>query len=382
MKMPLDPAAAAQIVIWGGLLLGLLFGAFGQVSRFCIRGAIADWVTFRGPARLLSWMLAVAVAAAGVQALIALQLFDAGRSVLWSPSFLWLSYLAGGAVFGFGMVLSGGCPQRSLVKAGGGDLKAVVTLVVTAIAALMTLRGAFAGLRVNLLDAWRVQLATPQDLGSLAAAALPLPAELLRWAVVVALLLTAGWAAWRHRHQMEPSHWFGGILVGLLVPLAFLLTGYIGFIAEHPETLEPAWMGTQSRRPEGLSFAAPLGHSLDLLTLWSDKATIATFGVMLTLGVLLGSFATAKARKDFRVESFRTPRELTSHLAGSVLMGVGGVTAMGCSIGNGLTGLAMLSGGALLAVAGIVAGAVAALHLQRRQMEKAEMEPGLSKAAT
>ena len=370
MKTTFDPASAAQIVIWGGLALGLMFGAISQSTRFCIRGAIADWAIFRGPARLVSWMLAVSVAAVGVQVLISLQLFEAARSVSWSPSFLWLSYLLGGTVFGFGMVLAGGCPQRSLVKAGSGDLRALVTLIVTSIAALMTLRGAFAGLRVDLLDSWKVQLATPQDIASIAAATLPVPVDLLRWSVALALLAAASWAAWSNRQVMERGHWLGGILVGLLVPLAFFLTGSVGFIPEHPETLESAWMGTQSHRPEGLSFAAPLGHSLDLLTLWSDNATIASFGVMLTLGVLLGSLLTAKLRKDFRVESFRTPQELTSYLAGSVLMGVGGVTAMGCSVGNGLTGLAMLSTGAMLAVAGIVAGALLALRAQQLQSER------------
>jgi hypothetical protein len=115
-----------------------------------------------------------------------------------------------------------------------------------------------------------------------------------------------------------------------------------------------------------------MGHALDLLTLWSDKATVATFGVMLSLGVLLGAFATAKLRGDFRLESFRTPREMRDHAAGALLMGFGGVTALGCSVGNGVTGLAMLSTGSALAVAGITAGAWLALSRQLRAAEAAE----------
>jgi uncharacterized membrane protein YedE/YeeE len=324
----------------------------------------------------------VAVACVAVQALIALQVFDPARATPWSTQFLWASYLAGGTAFGFGMILAGGCPQRSLVKAGSGDLKALVTLIVTAIAALMTLRGAFAGLRVNLLDRWSIPLSTPQDLGSIASVAFPLPAGMLRWLIALALLAAAIWAVWGQRRQMQRAHWLGGIVVGLLVPLAYGLTGNIGFIPEHPETLEAAWMGTQSRRPEALSFAAPLAHSLDLLTLWSDKSTVASFGVMLALGVLAGSFAISKLRNDFRLLSFRTPQELVSHLAGSVLMGVGGVTAVGCSIGNGVTGLAMLSAGAALAVAGIVAGALLALRLQQRQRRNSELAFSVRQAGT
>ena len=362
MNSALDPAVAVRTVVWGGLLLGLVLGAVGQASRFCVRGAIDDWVRLHQPGRLVSWLLAIAVAAVAVQALIGLELFDARRTVAWGSNLMWLSALVGGAVFGFGMILAGGCPQRSLVKAGSGDLKALVTLVVTAIAALMTLRGAFAGWRVDYLDRWNLALATPQDIGSMAATALPLPAGAIRAIAVVALLAAAAYAAWRHRGELRRAHWLGGIAVGLLVPLAFLLTGTVGFIPEHPETLEAAWMGTQSRRPEGLSFAAPLAHSLDLLTLWSDKSTVATFGVLLALGVMAGSFASAWLRGDFRLLSFESPHELLSHLAGSVMMGFGGITALGCSIGQGLTGLALLSVGSATAVAGIVAGAVLAIR--------------------
>jgi uncharacterized membrane protein YedE/YeeE len=169
-------------------------------------------------------------------------------------------------------------------------------------------------------------------------------------------------------------HWVGGIAVGLLVGAAFVLTGHIGFLPEHPETLEPAWLGTQSKRPESLSFSAPMGHLLDLLTLWSDKATVATFGVMLALGVLAGSFVTAKARRDFRLESFSSPRSVLEHIAGGVLMGFGGVTALGCSIGNAVTGLATLSLGSALATFGIVAGARLALARQIRAVEMADAQ--------
>lgn len=382
MNTVLDPAAAARTVIWGGLLLGLVLGVVGQASRFCVRGAIDDWVRLRQPGRMVSWLLAIAVAAFAVQALTGLQLFDARRTVAWGSNFMWLSALAGGAVFGFGMILAGGCPQRSLVKAGSGDLKALVTLVVTSIAALMTLRGAFAGWRVDFLDRWSLALATPQDIGSIAAAALPLPAGAIRAIAVVALLAIAGYAAWRHRAQLKRAHWAGGIAVGLLVPVAFVLTGVIGFIPEHPETLEAAWMGTQSRRPEGLTFAAPLAHSLDLLTLWSDRSTVATFGVLLALGVLAGSFASARLRGDFKLLSFGSPRELLSHLGGSVMMGFGGITALGCSIGQGLTGLALLSLGSVFAVAGIVAGAVLAIRWRVRGARVADGTAALREAGS
>jgi hypothetical protein len=226
----------------------------------------------------------------------------------------------------------------------------------------MTLRGLFAELRVQGLDAWSLQLERPQDLGSLLAAVVPGSPGLWRWLVLLAALSAACVGLWRARASMNRVQWIGGSVVGLLVPVSWWLTGHVGFVAEHPQTLEPAWLGTQSHRPEALSFTAPLAHALDLLTYWTDKNTVATFGVMLSLGVLLGSLVSSRLRGDFRVESFESSDELLGHLAGGALMGFGGVTALGCSIGQGVTGLAMLSAGAAVAVAGIVVGAIAALN--------------------
>lgn len=380
MSPELQPATLAQYVVWGGLLLGLALGAIGQATRFCVRGAIADWVEFRSPGRLVSWLLAIAVGALAVQALLAAGAFDASRTIYWGERFPWLSYLVGGLLFGYGMILAGGCPQRCLVKAGSGNLKALVTLVLIAIVSLMTLRGAFAGLRANGLDAFAITLGGSQDLGGLLGRNLSVSPVALRWALALAILAAVLALAWRVRAQLKAAHWTGGLLVGLLVAAAFYLTGNVGFLPEHPETLEPAWLGTQSRRPEALSFSAPLGHALDLLTLWTDKATVATFGVMLALGTLVGSFVSAKLRGDFKLESFQTPRELGAHAAGAALMGFGGITALGCSLGNGVTGLAMLSAGALIATGGITAGAWLALVRQGRRAGAGSNIPVSSRA--
>ena len=371
----LDPAAAARWVVLGGLVLGLVLGAVGQGTRFCVRGAIADRVSTGSPGRLAGWLVAVVVAIVSVQLLVALGVFDARRTLAWSTRLPWLSYLAGGAIFGFGMMLGGGCPQRNLVKTGGGDLRALVTLVVTAIAALMTLRGLFAVWRSQGFDRFALELSAPQDLASLLGGAAPLRVALAT--VVAAAVL--GWV-WRRRGDVRPAGRWAGLLVGLCVPAAFVLTGHLGFLAEHPETLEAAWLGTQSRRPEGLSFIAPLAHALDLLTLWTDRNTVATFGVTLATGVLLGSFGWARARGGWRLQGFSTPGELGRHLAGGVLMGFGGVTALGCTLGNGVTGLAMLSAGAVLATGGIVGGALLAMRL-RLNHEAADRPAGSPRTA-
>ncbi len=355
-----------RIVVWGGLVIGLLLGAVGQATRFCVRGAIADWMIFRGPARFMSWMLAVVVGAVAVQTLISVGAIDATRTVGWSSRLMWVSCLLGGFIFGMGMMLAGGCPQRSLVKAGAGNLRSLITLVILAIASAMTLRGLFSTARVAALDRWSLSFAGPQDFGNLMSALIPISAGTLRWMIVACFVAAVIFGAWRTRHTLERGHWLGGIAVGLLMAASLWLTGYVGFIAEHPETLEASWLGTQSRRPEGLSFSAPLAHTLDLLTLWSDRSTVATFGVMVVLGTLAGSFIGAKLRGEFKLESFAGPRDLAAHIVGALFMGFGGVTALGCSLGNGVTGLALLSSGSLLAVAGMAFGAWAITHRQLR----------------
>jgi uncharacterized membrane protein YedE/YeeE len=281
-----------------------------------------------------------------------------------------LSYLVGGLLFGYGMVLASGCPQRNLVRAGSGNLKSWVTLGVSAVAAEMTLRGLFAEVRVRWLDAAVLPLGRPQDLGSLLAPLTGGSPSAVRWIVFAAVLAVAAVLLWRARADVSAGQWAGGLGVGVLVVGAWALTGHVGYLPEHPDTLEAAWMGTYSHRPEGVSLVAPLAHGMDLLTLWSDKGNTISFGVMVALGVIIGSAASAWLRGEFQIESFASADDLVSHLAGAVLMGFGGVTAMGCSIGQGITGLGMLSAGACVAVAGIVTGTWAALKVQMWRLER------------
>lgn len=377
---PESIALLTRVVVWGALPLGLLLGVIGQSTRFCVRGGIADWVTFQGPARLFSWVLAIAVGAVLLQSMIGFGVFDATRTLAWNERFLWFSALAGGLLFGMGMMLAPGCPQRCLIKAGSGDLTAWVTLLVVAVVALMTLRGILAVPRTALFDSLSTTLSSPQDVGSMVAGAVGAPAGAVR--AILTALLVAGTAlfAWRVRRQLDAAAWAGGIGVAVVLALALYLTGRVGFIAEHPETLDAAWLGTQGKRPEGLSFVSPLANAVDLLTLWTDRNTVATFGVMLALGIVLGSFASAKLRGEWRIESFAKPADLGHSVVGGALMGFGGVTALGCSVGNGVTGAALLSAGSLLAVVGMVAGTVLVLRWQARADGMAQAQPSVRAA--
>ena len=369
MPTPPSPETLTHLVLAGGLLIGLALGAVTQLTRFCTMGALADWFSYGGVARLLMWLLAVAVGTAGIQGLLAAGWLDGTRTLAWSPRLQWLSCAVGGGLFGFGMVLASGCPQRNLVRAGTGSLRAWVTLATVALTAQMTLRGLLALPRTRWLDSQAIELARPQDLGSLLAAVLPISAPALRLVLCVLLGLATAALLWRHRAALQPQQLAGGAAVGALLVAALALTGHVGYLAEHPETLEPAYLATLSHRPEALTFIAPMAGALDLLTLWTDQSTRLSFGVSLALGVVLGGGLCAWRQGQWRLEGFADAADLRRHLGGAVLMGFGGVTALGCSIGQGVSGLALQSAGAVLAVAGLVAGSGLAVRRQLRQAD-------------
>jgi hypothetical protein len=148
------------------------------------------------------------------------------------------------------------------------------------------------------------------------------------------------------------------------------VSGHIAHVAEDPRTLEEAFVATNSGRAESFSFVAPAGYLLELLLLWSDQSKLVTFGIAGVLGVVAGSAATAVASGAFRWEGFASTEDLVNHIAGGVLMGFGGVTALGCTIGQGLSGISTLAAGSFLASGAIVGGCVAASKYQYWRVER------------
>lgn len=344
-----------------GLGIGLVLGWIARYSNFCTLGAISDWYASRDMSRLRMWLLAIAVAIGATQWLIATQTIQVQESFYIAPRLLWLSNILGGLIFGFGMVLSSGCGSRTLIRIGGGNLKAVVVFIVLALSAYMTMRGIFAVLRVETLDKAVINLGSKQDLGSL----LGFSPNGVATVIVIALLIFV----FSNRSFLQrPRLIVGGLVIGSLVAFGWYVTGHIGFIAEDPNTLEPRFLATNTRGIESLTFVAPLAYWLDLLMLWSDKSRTVTFGIATVSGVALGSLIHAMATRSFRLEGFHNRQDLSRHLVGAVLMGVGGVTAMGCTIGQGITGLSLLALGSILTTVSIVAGAWVGLRWAERRV--------------
>jgi uncharacterized membrane protein YedE/YeeE len=348
----LDPEELDRLeltVVLIGLAIGLVLGWISRFSNFCTLGAISDWYSSGDRSRLSMWLLAIAVAIIGTQALIAADLIVVKDAFYTAPRFFWLSYLVGGLLFGFGMVLSSGCGGRNLVRIGGGSLKAVVVFVVMAIFAYMTMRGIFGVLRVNTLEQITITFATRQDLPSLLGA----PSTTVTPIIVIALL---GFIFLNQELRRQPRLIVSGIVIGLLVVAGWVTTGNIGFIEEDPNTLEARFLATNTRGIESLTFVAPLAYWLDLMMFWSDTSRGWTFSIATVCGVVLGAMIHAIGSKTFRWEGFVDRADLARHLIGAALMGVGGVTAFGCTIGQGITGLSLLALGSVVATAAIIAG--------------------------
>jgi uncharacterized membrane protein YedE/YeeE len=370
-----DLANITRMVLWASFGLGVAFGAIAQRTRFCTMGAIADVVNMGDWTRLRMWMLAMATAVIGFNGLVFVGVLHASDSIYAGPRMGWLSAIVGGTMFGVGMVLASGCASKTLVRAGAGSLKAVVVLLVVAFAGFATLKGIGAVARVLTVDAVTIDVASGQDLPSLLGAAAGVGTPVLAGVLGLAAGLVLAGFALATREARSADVLLGGLGIGAIVVAAWCVSGVLGFVPEHPQTLEAVFIATNSRRMESLSFVSAIAYASDYLLFFSDASKAATIGIVSALGLACGSAAHAVATGTFRWEGFRTVDDLRNHLVGGVLMGVGGVTALGCTIGQGVSGLSTLSVTSLLALGSIVAGAVAALKFQAFRLERAVASP-------
>jgi uncharacterized protein len=360
------------LVAWLAFALAVVFGAVANRVNFCTMGAVTDIVAIGDWRRMRMWLLAIAVAIAGVAILSTAGLVDFGKSIYTSPSVTWLSYVVGGFMFGFGMTLASGCGSKTLIRLGAGNLKSLIVLFVLAISAYMTLKGLFAMVRVYGLDVVRFDTgafgAAHSDLSSILSALTGMGSATR---IVLPLLVVGALLAFvlgNRDFRATPEMIIGGIVIGAVILGGWYVTGHVGYIAEDPRTLEEAFLGTNSGKPESFSFVAPTGYTLELLMLWSDQSRIVTFGIAGVIGMIVGSAGAALASGTFRWEGFTSVEDLVNHIVGGVLMGFGGVTALGCTIGQGLSGMSTLALGSIMAFLAIVGGCVAALRFQYWRM--------------
>ena len=358
----------AVTVAWLSFLIAFILGVISARTQFCTLGAVSDIVNMGDYSRMRMWVLAMAVAIIGAQALYATGAIDLSKAFYVRPAVTWLSYLLGGLLFGVGMTLASGCGSRTLVRIGGGNVKSLVVFVFLGIAAYMTMKGLFGVWRVSFLDPIQIDVAArgaaTQEFGAVIAAVTGISrktAQIGFAGVVAVAMLVFVLAGADFRKSLDG--WLGGLGYGLAVVAGWYVSAHIGF-GENPETLEETFFGTNSRTAESLTFVAPVAYSLELLMLWSDKSLFVTFGIALTVGMITGSFAYYLVTRRFRWEGFANIADTRAHILGATLMGFGGVTAMGCTIGQGVTGLSTLAVGSFIALPAMMLGCWATLKYQ------------------
>jgi len=359
----------AQVLI-GVFVIAMVLGAVANRTNFCTMGAVSDWVNMGDKRRLRAWFLAIAIAIAGVMLfeLFALANLESTRPPYRSTNFAWPRYLLGGILFGIGMTLASGCGNKTLVRVGGGNLKSVVVLVVAGIFAyLMTKTDFYAVLFYSWIQPLSLDLAAlgfeGQDLGSLVAGMTGgEPVTFRRTIGILIALITLVFVFKSRDFRRSTDDKVGGLVVGLCVLAAWYLTGGpLGMDAvEEVEWLDekPEGVGVQS-----YTFINPMGETLAFLADPRNELLI-TFGVAALSGVIVGSFLYAVVTGNFRIEWFASISDFVRHLVGAVLIGVGGVLAMGCTIGQGVTGASTLALGSFIALFSIILGSAATMKVE------------------
>lgn len=352
-------AYAREALTLGGLLIGFAFGVVAARANFCVMGAISDFRAFSSTGRLAAVALAVALATGLTQGFAVLGVLDLPASMYLAPRFNWAGAILGGLLFGAGMVYAGGCASRNLIRAGHGDVRALLVVIVVGVVAFATISGVIAPLRSEFETAATTTFEGPSPWLSLDAAlahfGVRTSATRLAGAAMLIVPLLR-FAAGHAKVQHEPANLMGGLGVGALIAAGWLVTG-----------LTYDDMALRPLPPQSLSFVRPIGDAID----WLERSTalgLPGFAAASIFGALAGSFTAALIAGRFHIVGFANATDIRRHLAGAVAMGIGGVLALGCSIGQGITGVSTLSLQSILAAASIFTGAWLALSRLERNI--------------
>jgi hypothetical protein len=356
--MDWDPVYRVALL---GLLAGMVFGAVTNKTNFCTMGAVSDWVNIGNKDRLRAWFLAIGIAILGSQAMHATGIVNLKDAIYLTPNFGWLGYVSGGFLFGVGMTLASGCGQRTLVRVGSGNLKSLVVMVFLGLTAYMTMRGLFALFRINVIEVTNINLASSgisdQGIGTLLATAVGLE-NIAQVTSIVAFVLGGGlvvfaFASKTFRRSFDNI--LAGVVIGLIIPAGWYATGVIGF-----DDFDPV-------RFESYTFVGPTGESFMYLMTFTGSTI--NFGIAAVFGVILGSLLYSILTGRFRIETFNDRDDMIRHIRGGILMGFGGVLALGCSVGQGITGMSTLALGSLMTLVSIIFGCALAMKFEYYRLD-------------
>lgn len=336
-----DLPSSAVVVLAGGAG-GMVLGLAARLGRFCTLAAIEDSIYAGDRRRLRMWVLAMAVAISGTTLISALDLVDITRSFYHRQPVNIAAWIAGGLMFGIGMALCGTCAFGSLVRAGGGDLRAFTVCLLLGISSYMAVGGPTALLRVAIFDPlalpgdavpWRTLIDAAGGLGGFGG-----------WASLCVLVVAmTGWSLAAQSFRAAHVNIVWSIVVGMVIASGWLATGWV-----EGDPFEQQQLRSHS-------FSLPPGQTLIFIMTMSGGAI--SFAIASTLGVVAGSFAGALIRREFRWEAADDAREMRRHILGALLMGTGGVYAGGCTIGQGLTAVSVTAFSAPIVLLAIWIGA-------------------------
>lgn len=381
---------AQSTLLWAAFIIALVLGAVVNKTNFCTMGAVSDMVNIGDWSRMRAWLLAMAVALLGVTLLEASGLLTLSQTFppYRAAQLNWIEHLIGGLTFGIGMTFASGCGNKTLIRIGGGNIKSIVVLAVIAVIAYFMTNpfpGSDATLYSTLFYGWTnpmgIDMGAGQDLGSLFGAESAATARL--W---IGLALVVAIAAYAFK-SADFRGSFDNILAGLVVGLAVLALWYVSanVVVDVPD--EGSYSMTEyygewdmlAEDEEGkpaagaplaaqsFTFINPMGQSFGY-ALGGFKANLLTVGIMTLLGVIAGSLLWSLITRSFRIEWFNSVGDFVTHFIGAILMGFGGVLAMGCTIGQGITGVSTLAIGSFITFISIVYGSALTMKIQYYKM--------------
>ncbi len=336
-------AATAWFPLLSGIVVGAVMGFAARHQHICSMSALERMWYAGDSSGLRTWVLAAAVALLATQAMHFAGIIDVSASFYLGPRLAWSGAILGGIMFGMGMALVGTCAFGALVRLGGGSLRSLVVLLIIGFAALAAQRGLIALGRIQMVDnlALDLSFAGDQSLGSVLSGLTGLDLRLPIAALAIVILFW--WVFRDSSFRQRKGLMIGGSAIGLSVAAGWYITS---LIAEH--AFAPVRVGSAS-------FIAPVGDALMQIAFVTGE--FPSFGVGLSVGVVLGAAACAVYRRDVRWEACDDARELSRHLLGGLLMGVGGIFALGCTVGQGITAVSALAISAPIAVVSIAIGA-------------------------
>lgn len=339
----MELATSPWFPVLAGLAAGTLMGFAARRNHFCTMSALERHWYAGDSSGLRTWVLAAAVALALTQALQAFGLVDTSESFYVRSNFAWVGAVGGGVVFGFGMALVGTCGFGALVRLGGGSLRSLIVLMVLGLSAMSAQKGLIAQVRVAVSDNTAIDLSDSggQSLGAIAAHLTGMQAGPAVAALCAALLFA--WVFGHRAYRRRTGSILAGSTIGAVVAFGWWATS------------QAAEYSFEIVQLEAGSFVVPVADTL--LQVITFTGVVPDYGVGLVVGVVVGASICAFARRDVRWEACDDARELSRHLAGGFLMGVGGVFAMGCTIGQGVTAVSALALSAPVVVASIMIGA-------------------------